>query len=136
MKHLIEYINEGVVNEAIDKERFERGGYDYKEIILTKDFNYMSKDDFLKRSKVRGSYNAHKKLLKKFEKLNWIDSNGDIIIPKGTIMTCYDASMEVYDMRNLTVYDFHLNDTDSIFFLYPAHHDVDTFFKSVKLYKK
>ena len=135
MKSLNEYIK--YINEAIDEEKFRMGGYYYKEIILTKDFNYMSKADFLERSKIRpGSYGAHKKLLKKFEKLNWIDSNGDIIIPKGTIMTCYGKSMEAYGTRNLNVYDFSLHATDSIFFLYPAHHDTEKFFKSVKLYKQ
>jgi hypothetical protein len=125
------------INEALNRERFEKGGYEYKEIILTKDFNYMSKADFLERSKIRpGSYCAHKKLLKKFEKLNWINPEGDIIIPKGTIMTCYGESMEAFGTRHLDVYDFSLHATDSIFFLYPAHHDVDKFFKSVKLYNQ
>jgi hypothetical protein len=137
MKTLIEYINEGNINEALNRERFEKGGYEYEEIILTKDFNYMSKADFLERSKIRpGAYGAHKKLLKKFENLNWINSNGDIIIPKGTIMTCYDKSIDAYGKRNLDIYDFSLHATDSIFFLYPAHHDVEKFFKSVKLYNQ
>ena len=130
MKSLIEY-----VNESIDEEKFRRGGYDYVKIILTKDFNFMSKDLFIERSKIRGEYNAHKKILKKFEKLNWINPKGDIIIPKGTIMTCYDESTSVYDMKDLRVYGFHIDDADMYFFLYPAHHDVDKFFKSVKLYK-
>ena len=130
MKSLIEY-----VNESIDEEKFRRGGYDYVKIILTKDFNFMSKDLFIERSKIRGEYNAHKKILKKFEKLNWINPKGDIIIPKGTIMTCYDESTSVYDMKDLRVYGFHIDDADMYFFLYPAHHDVDKFFNSVKLYK-
>ena len=49
---------------------------------------------------------------------------------------CYGESMEAYGARNLDIYDFSLPATDSIFFLYPAHHNVDTFFKSVKLYKQ
>lgn len=134
MKHLIEYINKNV-NEAIDEEKFRRGGYDYDKIILTKDFNFMPKDLFIERSKVRGAYNAHKKILKKFEKLNWINTKGDIIIPKGTIMTCYDESTDAFDTHDLRIYDFHIDDADIYFFLYPTHHDVEKFFKSVKLYK-
>lgn len=130
MKNLYEYIN-----EAIDEEKFRRGSYDYVKIILIKDFNFMPKDLFIERSKVRGAYNAHKKILKKFEKLNWINPNGDIIIPKGTIMTCYDESISAYDTRDLREYGFHIDEDDIYFFLYPAHHDVEKFFKSVKLYK-
>lgn len=54
MKHLIEYINKDI-NEAIDEEKFRRSGYDYDKIILTKDFNFMPKDLFIERSKVRGA---------------------------------------------------------------------------------
>lgn len=136
MKSLNEYIE--YINEAIDEEKFRMGGYEYDKIILTKDFNFMPKDLFIERSKVRGSYNAHKKILKKFEKLNWINPKGDIIIPKGTIMTCYSGTgIEAYDVnRSLRIYDFHIDEPDMYFFLYPAHHDVEKFFKSVKLYKQ
>ena len=142
-KHLLERLTNKyskreilkVLNEAIDEEKFRRGGYDYNKIILTKDFNFMPKELFKERTKIRGAYNAHKKILKKFEKLNWINPQGDIIIPKGTIMTCYDESIDAFGTRDLRVYDFHIDDADIYFFLYPAHHDTDKFFKSVKLYK-
>lgn len=45
-----------MIKEAIDEEKFRRGGYDYDKIILTKDFNFMPKDLFIERSKVRGEY--------------------------------------------------------------------------------